>query len=368
MIRRRLSGSLAAKLLTAQLLVIVSGSVTLLVVALSVAPGLFHSHVRDALGTVPADVADHLDRAFNDSVLLALAIAVGAALLTSGAVSWFLSRRIVLPIRALASAARGIARGAYSERVPVAGSDELADLGTVFNEMAGALESAERRRRELMSDVAHELRTPLATIEGYLEGISEGVIAPDAETWRTLQTEAHRLSRLVADLDKVSRAEERQLALRVEPTAPGALVTAAISAARPAYAAKAVELQPEIEPRLPELAVDPDRIGEVLGNLLDNALRHTPAGGRVEVAARWRDGAVELSVIDTGEGIAPEHLDRVLERFWRADPARTRERGGSGIGLTIARALVEAHGGRIRAESEGPGRGARFAVTLPLGR
>ena len=361
----RLRRSLAGKLFLAQILVIVSGAFTLALVALAVAPGLYHEHVRDALGIVPDDVARHLDQAFNDAVLLALGIAIAAATLTAAAVSWFLSVRIVRPIGRLAAAAERIALGSYGERVPVTGSDELAVLASAFNDMAAALESAELRRRQLLNDVAHELRTPLATIEGYLEGVRDGVVPATPETWSVLETESARLRRLVDDLQKVSRAEERQLDLRIRPVSPTAIVEGAVHAAEPAYASKGVRLEAVVPDSLPALAVDPDRIGEVLGNLLDNALRHTPSGGGVRVQAERRGDAVELTVADTGRGIASEHLDRVFERFYRVDSGRTRDSGGSGIGLAIARALVEAHGGGIRAESEGPGRGSRFVVLLP---
>ncbi len=321
--------------------------------------------MRHALGVVPADVARHLDRAFDEATLVALGIAVGAALAAAAAVSLLVSIRVVRPIRQLGAAAQRIARGAYSARVSATGSDELSALAGAFNELAESLESAERKRRELLADVAHELRTPLATIEGYVEGLADGVVAPGEEAWSALETEAQRLRRLVDDLSKVSRAEERQLDLRVEPTAPGSLVEAAVQAAAPAYSAKGVLLRSSVEPRLPPVEADRDRLSEVLANLLANALRHTPAGGEVELSAAARGGAVELAVTDSGEGIRPEHLVRVFERFYRADRSRARSSGGSGIGLTIARALIEAHGGRIEAESEGPGRGARFVVSLP---
>ena len=362
---RPLRRSLTGKLLLAQLLVIVAGATTLALVALAIAPGLFREHVRDALGVVPEDVARHLDEAFDDAVLLALGIAIAAAAITAAAVSWFLSVRIVRPIGRLATAAERISRGSYGERVPVTGSDELSVLAAAFNEMAASLESAELRRRQLLSDLAHELRTPLATIEGYVEGVRDGVVPPTPETWSVLGTESGRIRRLIDDLQKVSRAEERQLDLRIRPLAPGAIVAEAAQAAGPAYAAKGVALAITADDRLQPVAADGDRIGEVLTNLLDNALRHTPAGGRVEVRADGRGEEVEFTVSDSGEGIAPEHLGRVFERFYRVDSGRTRARGGSGIGLAIARALVEAHGGRIRAESDGPGSGARFVVTIP---
>lgn len=362
---RRLHLGLTGKLLLAQVLVIVAGGATLALVALSLAPRLFRDHVRDVLGTLPPGVAQHLDQAFGDAMLIALAIAIGAAALTAATVSFFLSLRVARPLRQLAGAAERISSGGYGERVPVTGSDELTALATSFNHMAASLESAELRRRRLLSDLAHELRTPLATIEGYVEGVRDGVVPASAETWAVLEAESNRLRRLVDDLQKVSHAEERQLDLRTRPLPPGALVAAAVRAAGPAYAAKQVQLVPSPDGRLPQLDVDPDRLGEVLANLLDNALRHTPAGGRVEVRAGRHGDDVELVVEDSGEGIAPEHLPRVFERFYRVDSGRARAQGGSGIGLAIARALVDAHGGTLRAESDGPGTGARFTVVLP---
>jgi signal transduction histidine kinase len=365
-IRERVRGRLGAKLFLAQLLVIVAGSVTLLLVALAVAPGRFRGHVHEVLGAVPDDVQGHLDQAFDDALLVALAVAIGAALVAALAVSLFLSLRVVRPIQALAEAAQRIAKGAYGARVPSEGTDELAVLGSAFNAMAASLESAERRRRELLSDVAHELRNPLATIDGYLEGLDDGIVQPSRDTWTVLQKETRRLRRLVEDLSTVSRAEERQLDLHMAPCDPAELLGNAAEAARPAFADKRVLLEATSDRPLPEIPADRDRIGEVLANLLDNALRHTAPGGRVRLGAQRTPAGLELSVTDDGEGIAAEHLPRVFERFYRADPARTRDRGGSGIGLAIAKALVEAHGGTIRAESDGPGRGASFVVMLPL--
>ncbi len=362
---RRFRRSLVWKLLLAQLLVIVAGATTLALVALAIGPGLFREHVRDALGVVPDDVASHLDDAFDDALLVSLAVAIGAAVATAAAVSWFLSVRIVRPIGGLAAAAERIAGGSYGERVPVTSADELGVLASAFNDMATALESAELRRRQLLGDLAHELRTPIATIEGYVEGVRDGVVPATDETWAVMATETGRIERLVDDLQKVSKAEERQLDLRIRPRAPAGVVDDAIRAAGPAYAAKGVALESAAASGLPSVAVDSDRVGEVFANLLDNALRHTPPGGRVDVRAERREQMVEIVVSDTGDGIAQEHLDRVFERFYRVDGGRARARGGSGIGLAIARALVEAHGGSIRAESGGVGRGSRFVVSLP---
>jgi signal transduction histidine kinase len=364
--RQRRSG-LGARLFAAQLLVIVAGSLTLALVALAIAPGLFRTHARQALTLLPPDVVRHLQRAFEEAILLALAIATVAALVTALAASWLLAQRLTRPIRTLGDAAERIGHGSYQARVPVpASGDELAALGRAFNQMAATLEATERHRQALLADLAHELRTPLATLEGYVEGLADGVVAADQEAWTVLQAELDRLRRLTEDLTAVSRAEEHQLDLRSSPVDPGALVTRATRAAEPAYAAKGVTLQAHVDRGLPQVSVDPDRIGEVLANLLGNALRHTPAGGRVDITAQGLGDELELAVTDNGEGIPPELLERVFDRFFRVDPARTRNRGGgSGLGLTITRAIVEAHGGRVWAESAGRGRGARFVVRLP---
>lgn len=357
--------SLAAKLVVAQLLVILAGSVTLALVAVLVAPGLFHTHVREALGVVPQAVTDHLDQAFMDATLVALAIAMAAAAITAIAASAFLAARMLRPIRAMAAGAERIAAGGHEVRVPQAGQDELAVLGRAFNGMATSLQNAERRRRELVSDVAHEFRTPLATVEGYVEAMSDGTLPRSDENLAVLMQEAHRMARLLEDLSKVSKAEERQLDLRLAVSDAADLVTRAAQAASLAYDDKGVSLEVHDRPASARVLVDDDRIAEVLGNLLANALRHTPKAGRVEIGVRVRGDDVEIWVEDSGEGIAAEDLERVFERFYRVDRARARASGGSGVGLTIARAIVTAHGGTLRAESRGRGMGARFSIALP---
>ncbi len=362
---RQARSSLAVRLFAAQLLVIVAGCVTLAVVALAVAPGLFRGHARAALAVLPPGAVGHLQQGFQDALMVALAIAAAASVVTALAASWLLAQQLARPIRDLAGAAGRIGQGSYEVRVPVpATGDELATLGSAFNQMANALASTELRRQELLADLAHELRTPLATLEGYVEGLRDGVVAADEEAWTVLAAEVARLRRLAEDLTAVSRAEE-QLDLRRGPVDPGKLVAAAVQAAQPSFTAKGVALDAHVEDHLPAVAADADRIGEVLANLLGNALRHTPAGGRVEVTARQPGREFELAVSDTGEGIPPELLGRVFERFFRVDPARRGDGGGSGIGLTITRAIVQSHGGRVWAESAGRGRGTRMVIRLP---
>jgi signal transduction histidine kinase len=357
---------MTAKLLASQLLVVVAGAGTLLLVALSVGPGIFHHHIRDALGYVPPDVARHLDMAYNDATLISLSIAVGAAVLMALTVSLVVSARVVRPVRVLAGAAQRIAHGAPSARVPVRGTDELAQLAGAFNEMAGSLERAEHVRRQLLADVAHELRNPLATVESYIEAMSDGVLAADEENWSAIRAETTRLNRLVNDLREVSRAEAHELDLHPVPTALRAVVENATRAAAPAYTAKKVTLDAELSAQPLTIEIDRERIAEVLANLLANALRHTPTGGEVHISAQPDGPFAEVAITDTGEGIEPEHLDRIFERFYRIDPARSRDSGGTGIGLAIVRAIVEAHNGTVTASSDGVGEGATFTIRLPV--
>ena len=364
--RSRVASSLNAKLLMGQLLVVFAGAVTLLLVALLLGPRIFRGHVQDALGFVPPDVGRHLDMAFHTATLISLGVAVAASVATALLLSTVISSRVVRPVRQLAGAAQRIAAGTPAARVPARGTDELAELARAFNEMAASLERAENVRRQLLADVAHELRTPLATIESYVEGIADGVLAPDAQNWGPIRSETARLNRLVDDLQRVSRAEAHQLDLHRRPTDLPALLQTALKAAGPAFHAKRVALESDLAADVPVLDIDRERISEVVANLLTNALRHTPPGGTVKISVGQRPDGVEFQVSDDGEGIAAEHLERVFERFYRVDPARARASGGTGIGLAIVRAIVEAHGGSVAARSDGIGRGATFIVTLPI--
>ncbi len=357
---------LTARLLAAQLLVIFAGGITLVLVASAAGPPLFRAHIRDALGTVPADVQHHLDDAFATAAGIGIGVGAAAALLTAFAVSLLVTRRLLRPIQALDTAAARLAAGDYTTRMTPTGlGPELDRLTAAFNTMAAALESTEATRRRMLSDAAHELRTPLATLDAYLEGLADGIRAPTQQTWDVLAAQTARLRRLADDIALVSRAEEHRLPLQKTHISPNGLVTTTVTAASPAYENRGVGLATRLAVNLPELPVDPDRIAQALAGLLSNALRHTPLGGTVTVGTQPAGPAVQITVSDTGEGIAAEHLPHIFERFYRADSARDRASGGSGIGLTIARALVTAHGGTLTAVSDGPGTGATFTITLP---
>jgi signal transduction histidine kinase len=312
----------------------------------------------------PAALDAALEVAFLTALQEALVVSAAAGALAAAGASLFVTGRLLGPLRSLAAASQRIAGGGYAERGP-GGDDELGDLARSFNAMAAALEEAERRRLALIGDVAHEMRTPLATLQGNLEGLLDGVVAPEPATWARLHGEAGRLRRLVEDLQELSRAEAGRIRLEPRAVAPSELVAVALGPLADAFAEKGLALATDLAPDLPAVRADPDRAVQVLTNLLTNALRYTPAPGAVRVTARRAEGGVELAVADSGVGIAPEHLPRVFERFYRADPSRSRALGGSGVGLTIARALAEAMGGRIRAESAGAAQGATFRFVLP---
>ncbi len=297
---------------------------------------------------------------------LSVLVAVGASVLVALAVAVFVARRIVEPVEAMGAAAQRIAAGRYGERVPVASQDELGELAEQFNRMAEALQRLERLRKDLVADVAYELRTPLAGLSGYLEGLLDGVLEASPEVLARMQREVHRLQRLVEDLQELSRVEAGQVKLEPVPTILRDVVEGVVGRLRPQGEDKRIRLAVEVPPDLPTVLADPDPVAQVLTNLLGNALQYTPPGGRVDVRA-WRVGReAVVAVQDTGIGIPRKHLPFVFERFYRVDRSRSRRAGGAGIGLAIVRSLVELHGGRIWADSPGPGRGSTFTFTLPV--
>jgi signal transduction histidine kinase len=305
-------------------------------------------------------------------ILLFLAGAGFLLLLALRRVGTFASHRFTSPLSEVMQAADRLAAGDLGARVDVTGSSELRHLANSFNRMAEALETADRQRRELLADVAHELRTPLTIIQGNLEGLRDGVYQPQPEHLDLVLDEAQKLGRLVDDLQVLTLAEAGQLPLDLQEVDVAQLL-ADVSDAFAARADEAgVSLEVQAEDGLPPLVGDPQRLGQVLSNLVSNALRHTPGGGRVmlgaeEFAPESVPVGVRLWVADTGEGIAADDLPRIFDRFWRGDPARSHEAGaGMGLGLAIARSLVEAHGGHIWAESDGtPGGGTVVSFVLP---
>jgi len=358
---RRLSRGLGVRLFISHFLVALVGALTTLTVTFILVPVVFG---RLAGGT---EGAAAFGRFFGPALLYSLLLAGLAATAAAAVAGLLVSRRVVGSLRYVVDATRRIASGRYGERVPVRDDDELGELSASFNAMARALDEAERRRMEVIYDLSHELRTPLSTLRGYAEGLAEGVIEPSEETWMLLRVEADRMGRLVDDLRRLSQAESGQLALDLAPILPAETVRLALERMRPAFEEKDVALVGFAPGELPPVMADSDRMVQVLMNLLSNALRHTPRTGRVTVSASLAGGEVVFEVEDTGEGLAPEHLPHVFERFYRVDKSRSRGEagGGSGVGLAISKALVQAMGGRIWAESPGVGQGASFRFTIP---
>ncbi len=287
-----------------------------------------------------------------------------AALLGAALASRF-SRQLSAPLLELSKAARRIAQRDFGVRVSVESEDEMGDVARAFNFMTDSLEASDQARHRLVADVAHELRTPLSVLRGNLESLQEGVTQPTQEVIVSLHDEVIRLSRIVQDLLNLGQMESGGFPLHPVPMDIAEAVAKVTGAFAAETDARGIRLATTVESGLTAAYADPDRVAQVLVNLLANAVRHTPDGGRVAVSARRKDGYVEVSVSDTGPGIAKDDLPRVFERFYRTDESRERSTGGAGLGLAIARGIVEAHGGAIQVESA-PGRGATFAFTLPV--
>lgn len=325
---------------------------------------------RTAVGTLyinpennPFTITRGLAGTINGFLLWGGLIAIVLALL----LTFILSRRVLAPVRELTKTARQLGQGNLSGRVTVKDKSELGELAQSFNTMANNLERAEKLRRNLIADTAHELRTPLSNLKGYLEAIRDGVVKPDAATVNSLYEEVTLLTRLVDDLQELALAEASELKLVRQAEDISKIINRVVTAARVQANAREIDLQVELPDILPLCDIDAQRIAQVMRNLVDNAITHTPPGGRITVTARESNDRVEVAVTDNGEGIPPDELQNIFERFYRVDQSRSRRTGGSGLGLTIARRLVEAHSGRIEVTSE-PGKGSCFTFTIPTAK
>jgi len=307
------------------------------------------------------------ERAYLDAIQASVWRAALVAGLVAIALAFLFSHFITGPVNALKASAQRIRDGDLTQRVRLTSSDELGELASAFNSMASQLDAKETSRRHLLADVVHELRTPLSIIQGNLEAWRDGVVAPTPEAVAPVHEEAVLLSRLITDLRDLSLAEAGQLSLAHETTDMTALARAVVSTFSGRAEAQGIDLGVTVDEATPPVVIDPGRVRQVLRNLLDNALRHTPPGGRVQVTVQpGSHGFVATSVTDTGSGIHPDDLPHVFEHFFKADPSRERSKSGSGIGLAIVKQLVEAHGGAVRARST-LGQGSTFSFTLPAG-
>jgi two-component system sensor histidine kinase BaeS len=287
-----------------------------------------------------------------------------AATLVALGLGVFLARTLTRPVRELTAATQALAQGEMPQQVPVRSQDELGELAASFNQMSADLARAVELRRQMTADIAHDLRTPLTVMAGYLEALRDGVLQPTAERFETMHLEAQHLRRLVEDLRTLSLADAGELTLNREALPPGVLLEQAAAAYQHQAGQQGIDLQVDVASDLPHVSVDPDRLAQVLGNLISNALRHTPASGQIRLAAAREADRVQLIVQDTGAGIPADELPHVFDRFYRGDEARVGDGGESGLGLTIARSIVELHGGTISATSA-LGQGTTFTIHLP---
>ena len=385
---------LVLKLLLSYLAMILVGGAVLAVISESVLPASFNRHMARfgtvnsgqgpgsgpgmnsggmgrggsgglaGSGTMVQLYADYR-ASFNDALMYASLAAAAVAVV----LSVVFSRGVIAPVRAMALASQRITDGHYDERVRVTGTDELAQFTARFNQMAEKLQQVEAMRRRLIGDVSHELRTPLTTIKGSIEGLIDGVLPATQETYEQIHVEAERLNRLVDDLQELSRMEAHAYQLSCHPVDVASLLDSAAKRLALQAQSRNISLSIEIAADLRPVQADADRMLQVLTNLIGNALQYSPEGTRILVTAKQLNGEVQISVHNSGVGITTEHLSHVFDRFYRVEASRSRRTGGgSGIGLTIARALVEAHGGRIWAESDGEGKGSVFTFTLPGSR
>ena len=303
-------------------------------------------------------LASSVDRAL---LLTGLAAGVFGVLLV-----WLMSRRVLSPVRTLGAAAQKLGQGDLAQRVPASVPGELGQLAHTFNIMADNLQEAEKRRRYLVADVAHELRTPLSNIQGYLEAVKDGLLQPNSATIHIIHQQVLHLVRLVEDLRVLALAKSGSLRLDYQAVAPGELLKQTAEAFRDRAGTKRVALVLDLPPQLPTVEMDRTRVTQVVGNLLENAILHSPEGSMVTISAHAPDPeTLRLAVADQDSGIKPEELPQIFDRFYRVDPSRTRATGGSGLGLTIAKQLVEAHQGTIGVASK-VGKGSCFYVELPL--
>ncbi len=318
---------------------------------------LYISPESSAVFPSPLSLSQAISRFLLWGALLAAAVAF--------LITYFLSRRISAPVKALTLAARKLGQGDLSQRVHSKEKGEVGELARAFNSMAESLERNEQLRRNMIADIAHELRTPLSNLKGYLEAIADGMVKPESDTICSLDEEANLLSRLVDDLQELSLAEASELKLDYQMEDIIKLLKQTVAVRQTQATAKGVSLSVDLPKKLPLVNVDTLRISQVLLNLIDNAITHTTKGGIITIAATKLDNWLEISVKDTGEGIPAKDLPNVFERFYRVDKSRARATGGAGLGLAIAKSLVEAHGGRIKVQSE-EGKGSRFSFTLPV--
>lgn len=371
------------KLFLSHISVTIISLVVLIIAAQFVSPASFNQYMmseemQSNMGSMMGEMGmsnmmadqEQLYQDFNAAIQNLITLTGIAAFAAAVIASLLVTRQMSKPVQELNTASQKIAEGNYQERVNIPGKanqrDEIGSLAANFNQMAGQLEKTETMRRQLIGDVAHELRTPLASIKGSMEGLIDEVLSPSPETYQKIYQEANRMQRIIDDLQNLSRVESGNYELDIAQIQIAPVIESAIRTLQSQYEDKNVSLESQIETNLPNTTADPVRIQQVLINLIGNALQYTPEGGHVLVSAVHEGSEILVKVRDDGIGLTPEDLELIFNRFYRVDKSRSRAGGGSGIGLTISKHLVEAHGGKIWAESDGEGQGSAFIFTLPV--
>lgn len=364
--RRKLR--LVSQLLLGQAILIVIAGITLIGAAFLLAPAIFKRHMREA-GIDSSIAQTHMSEAFASAFSLSLAAAMLASFVVAGLIAWYLVRRISEPIESLAIAAENLSTGAGPLIVNLGSSTpEIDRLAAALTKLSNDLSKIEDDQSRMLRDLAHELRTPISTIGALVDGIEDGVIKGDAHSWKTIREQLQRLERLSRDVRNVSHSPEQSLSNQKVVADPAHIARSAIAAWQAQFEKKGVELTLRYDNPVPSIEVDPLRIGQVLSNLLENALRHTGMGGLVELVIDQVEGGVSFTIRDNGEGIPENQLPHIFDRLYRGDSARQSADTGSGLGLTIARSIAENHLGTLLAASKGRGKGATFILTLPYMR
>ncbi|MCJ0902977.1 cell wall metabolism sensor histidine kinase WalK [Rhodococcus sp. ARC_M6] len=352
---------LRGKLLVAQIVVLLASCITIAAVAIAIGAPLFHNHLAMA-GIEDDNVRLHTEEAFSQTIFMALLSGVAVALVGASIAAAIVVRRITAPISRLAIAAQSVAEGDYDVQIERSDVDsDFTRLESAFSDMAERLDHSDNVRKRLLADLAHELRTPVSTLAAYVDGIEDGIMEPDVASWAVMRDQLERLRRLAHDLADVSAADEHALGLIIRPGDLSDIVCAATAAAAPRFEDRGVSLATHVPASTVTSQVDRQRIEQILANLLENALRHTPSGGTVRVTVEESADHVSVSVTDTGEGIPADQLESVFDRFHRGDSS-----DGSGLGLTIARSLAVAHGGTLTARVGSDGTGTILELRLPI--
>jgi signal transduction histidine kinase len=355
-----------AQMLLGQGALIAVNGVVLIATAFAIAPSIFSEHLTEA-GVSSESARTHITQAYLSSFQVSLLVAAVISVIISGSLAWYFMLRIVKPIHGVTGFAQTLGSGVLGSKAPLESQiPELNQLTEVLTAMSDDLSKSREQLARMLNDLAHELRTPIATVLAIVDGIEDEVVAPDAHTWKIVRDQLERVNRLSRDVREVTQNSGKVLTQFTSSVDPAAIATEAFEAWSPKIKSKGVVFELELDAQLPQLIVDPQRVGQILSNLLENALRHTPAGRSIHLSARKSEKAVIFIVKDSGEGIEAHQLPNIFDRLYRGDMARHSGDFGSGLGLTIARSIAEGHGGTLTAVSAGRDLGSTFTLSLPI--